>query len=120
MSDFKIFEYEVNTAKLPAGSTGPVFVMLADLHNFCYGPGNERLAEAIFAQKPDAALVAGDLLWADRGRISRLRWSSYDACGRMVFRCFTAMATMSTACACTRSSMETCIQNTRRLLRNTV
>ena len=61
MSDFKIFEYEINTAKLPAGSTGPVFVMLADLHNFSYGEGNERLAEAIFAQEPDTVLVAGDL-----------------------------------------------------------
>lgn len=61
MCDFKIFEYEVNTAKLPAGSTGPVFVMLADLHNFCYGAGNERLAEAIFEKNPDAVLVAGDL-----------------------------------------------------------
>ena len=71
MSDFKIFEYEVNTAKLPAGSTGPVFVMLADLHNFCYGPGNERLAEAIFAQKPDAALVAGLRVQAHAGE-----WSS--------------------------------------------
>ena len=62
MSDFKIFEYEINTAKLPAGSSGPVFVMLADLHNHSYGSGNERLAEAIFAQKPDGVLVAGDLL----------------------------------------------------------
>ena len=61
MSDFKIFEYEINTAKLPAGSTGPVFVMLADLHNHSYGEENERLAEAIFAQEPDAVLVAGDL-----------------------------------------------------------
>lgn len=62
MSDFKIFTYEIHTAKLPAGSTGPVFVMLADLHNFCYGEGNQQLAEAIFAEKPDAVLVAGDLL----------------------------------------------------------
>ncbi len=62
MSDFKIFKYEIHTAKLPAGSTGPVFVMLADLHNFSYGEENERLAKAIFAQKPDAVLVAGDLL----------------------------------------------------------
>ena len=62
MSDFRVFEYEVNTAKLPAGAAGPVFVMLADLHNFSYGPGNERLAEAVLAQKPDAVLVAGDLL----------------------------------------------------------
>ena len=37
MSDFRIFEYEINTAKLPAGTKGPVFCMLADLHNKSYG-----------------------------------------------------------------------------------
>lgn len=62
MSEFKIFEYEVNTIKLPAGKEGPVFVILADLHNHVYGPGNGRLTEAICRQKPDAVLVAGDLL----------------------------------------------------------
>ena len=64
MSDFKIFEYELNTGKLPAGSKALTFVLLADLHNKTYGPDNERLLEAIDAQKPDAILVAGDLLIA--------------------------------------------------------
>ena len=62
MSDFRIFEYEVNTAKLPAGAEGPVFCMAADLHNQSYGPDNARLAEAILALEPDAVLAAGDLL----------------------------------------------------------
>ena len=62
MSDFRIFEYEVNTKKLPARARGPVFCMLADLHNKSYGQDNARLAEAILAQKPDAVLAAGDLL----------------------------------------------------------
>ena len=62
MSDFRIFEYELNTAKMPAGAKGPVFCMAADLHNQSYGPDNARLAEAILAQEPDAVLAAGDLL----------------------------------------------------------
>lgn len=67
MSEFKIFEYEVNTKKLPARARGPVFCMLADLHNKSYGQDNVRLAEAILAQKPDAVLSAGDLLTGQAG-----------------------------------------------------
>lgn len=62
MSDFKIFEYEIHTTKLPAGTKGPVFVMLADLHNHRYGEKNARLRDAVLSQNPDAVLVAGDLL----------------------------------------------------------
>lgn len=62
MSDFKLFQYELNTTKVPAGQDGPVFVMLADLHNHLYGTGNVRLVDAVCAQEPDAVLVAGDLL----------------------------------------------------------
>lgn len=68
MSDFKIFEYELNTKKLPADSEGFTFVMLADLHNNTYGPDNERLLAAIEVQKPDAILVAGDMLVAHAGQ----------------------------------------------------
>lgn len=67
MSEFKIFEYEVNTKKLPARARGPVFCMLADLHNKSYGQENSRLAEAILARKPDAVLSAGDLLTGQPG-----------------------------------------------------
>ncbi len=67
MSDFRIFEYEINTAKLPAGTKGPVFCMLADLHNKSYGEENVRLAEAILVRRPDAVLVAGDLVTGHPG-----------------------------------------------------
>ena len=43
-------------------------VVLADLHNKRYGKNNERLLEAIRAQKPDFILIAGDLLTAKPGK----------------------------------------------------
>lgn len=43
-------------------------VVLADLHNKRYGKENERLLEAIRAQKPDFILVAGDLVTAKPGK----------------------------------------------------
>ena len=71
MSDFRIFEYEVNTAKLPAGAEGPVFCMAADLHNQSYGPDNARLAEAILALEPDAVLAAVESRTSSPVRINR-------------------------------------------------
>ena len=68
MSEFKIFHYKLNTRKLPAEAKGLIFVLLADLHNHMYGPDNERLLAAIEAQKPDAILVAGDMLIAHTGQ----------------------------------------------------
>lgn len=81
MSEFRIFQYKVNTKKLPALTKGPVFCMLADLHNKSYGQDNVRLSEAILAQQPDAVLSAGDLLTGRPGEsflpalalLSRLR-----------------------------------------------
>lgn len=67
MSDFKIFHYNLTTEKLPGEWEGITFVLLADLHNQVYGPGNERLLSAIEAQKPDAVLVAGDMLISHTG-----------------------------------------------------
>ena len=42
-------------------------VVLADLHNKCYGRENERLLEAIRQCRPDFILVAGDMLSAKPG-----------------------------------------------------
>lgn len=43
-------------------------VVLADLHNKCYGKENEKLIAAIREQKPDLILVAGDILTAKPGK----------------------------------------------------
>ncbi|MCM1193093.1 MAG: metallophosphoesterase [Butyrivibrio sp.] len=43
-------------------------VVLADLHNKCYGKGNRMLLEAIREQKPDMILIAGDILTARPGK----------------------------------------------------
>ncbi len=40
-------------------------VLLTDLHNKCYGKGNERLLAEIRSQKPDFILIAGDILTAN-------------------------------------------------------
>lgn len=43
-------------------------IVLADLHNKCYGKDNERLLAAIEECKPDFILVAGDILTAKPGK----------------------------------------------------
>lgn len=40
-------------------------VLLTDLHNKCYGRGNEGLIAAIRSQKPDFVLIAGDMITAN-------------------------------------------------------
>jgi hypothetical protein len=67
MSEFKIFHYTIESEKLPVGEKF-TFVLLADLHNHMYGKENERLVRGIEAQRPDAVLVAGDMLVAHTGR----------------------------------------------------
>lgn len=56
--------YEIRSEKL----TKPCkLVLLADLHNKSFGKGNERLLAAIGEIGPDAVLLAGDMLTAERG-----------------------------------------------------
>jgi len=43
------------------------FVMISDLHNVTFGRNNSLLLEEIQRQKPDALLIAGDLLTAKPG-----------------------------------------------------
>ncbi len=43
-------------------------VVLADLHNKCYGKGNKSLLAAIRVKKPDIILIAGDILTAKPGK----------------------------------------------------
>ena len=43
------------------------FVLLSDLHNKVYGKHNKRLLYAITKQRPDAILIAGDMLVGKKG-----------------------------------------------------
>lgn len=43
-------------------------VVLADLHNKCFGKDNARLLEAVRACSPDCILIAGDMLTAKPGK----------------------------------------------------
>lgn len=43
-------------------------VVLADLHNKCYGKENERLLEAVRECRPDCIFIAGDMLTAKPGK----------------------------------------------------
>lgn len=43
-------------------------VVLADLHNKCYGRNNARLLEAVRECRPDCIIIAGDMLTAKPGK----------------------------------------------------
>lgn len=56
---FVVVENTVKSEKIKERVT---VVVLADLHNKCYGEGNCRLLEKIDGVRPDLILVAGDML----------------------------------------------------------
>lgn len=66
---FKVTHYTVTAPKLVGEETK--FVLLSDLHNKVYGKHNKRLLYAITKQRPDAILIAGDMLVGKKGDISK-------------------------------------------------
>ncbi len=63
-----VTSYEIRSEKIPEGFDGCKILVLADLHNACFGTGNERLLERIRNEKPDYILLAGDMLVGKRGQ----------------------------------------------------
>ena len=61
---FKAVSYELYSRKIKEPYR---FVLLADLHDRCYGKGNEKLIEAIRNFHPDAIFMAGDMMTAKTG-----------------------------------------------------
>lgn len=61
---FVINRYEIADKRIKKGCR---MVMLADLHNKCYGKNNIRLLQAIRECKPDFIMVAGDIPTAKPG-----------------------------------------------------
>lgn len=60
MKKFVKTRYTVTTEKLSKKNL--TFVMVSDLHNVVFGEKNEKLLSAIREEKPDAILIAGDLV----------------------------------------------------------
>lgn len=61
---FVTVTYEIKSSKIKEKAT---FVMLSDLHNQTYGPGNEKLIAAVERIHPDAVLVVGDMYTSEPG-----------------------------------------------------
>ena len=65
MKKFVNTEYRLSTKKLQSAEELRL-CFLSDLHGNSYGPGNEKLLRAVKDSRPDAILIAGDLLtWSD-------------------------------------------------------
>lgn len=61
---FRITRYELYSDKIKKEFR---FVVLSDLHNKSFGKGNDRLIRGIRKLKPDAVIVAGDMVTAKEG-----------------------------------------------------
>lgn len=60
---FKITRYHLSAEKASKDFT---MVVMADLHNYSYGENNCRLLDAITKENPDAIMIAGDMIEANR------------------------------------------------------
>ena len=58
---FHYNHYSVPIARLPREFDGYRIVLISDLHDRVFGPGNRRLAEAVRKASPDLIVTAGDL-----------------------------------------------------------
>lgn len=61
---FVTVKYRFASPKIKQGMR---LVMLSDLHNYRYGRENELLLDAIGENKPDAVILAGDMITAKKG-----------------------------------------------------
>lgn len=55
----KVAAYEVSSSKIESAVR---IVFVSDLHSCLYGPGQEKLLEAVAAQEPDLVLLGGDIV----------------------------------------------------------
>ena len=57
-----VTRYKITSPKLPKELHGKKIVVLADLHNACFGKENEKLLARIYEETPEAVLAAGDMI----------------------------------------------------------
>ena len=59
---FHVTTYEYTNKELPPAFDHSVLLFISDLHNYRYGPNNERLIKAIRDNSPDYILIGGDMI----------------------------------------------------------
>ncbi len=64
LRSFKTTYYQIKSAKIKGKHK---IIFLSDLHNQVYGKGNEKLFRAVQKEKPELALVGGDMLVGKNG-----------------------------------------------------
>ncbi len=73
--------YTVESERLPGEMSGKRIVLLSDLHNTTFGPGNSKLFGLIANAGPDMIIIAGDLV---NGRSARSEFGyAYDFLERL-------------------------------------
>ena len=100
--------YDVASDKIPEAFEGFRFVVLSDLHNYDFDQGNRQLLEVIERLKPDAVMIAGDMIHI-RERIcpQQFGWSVISVTdGRFI----SAMGIMNSGLPCIRRHTVTCMR----------
>ena len=59
---FTVKEIEVFSSKIPKGFNGYRILHISDLHNGCYGEGNQKLIHKIKKLSPDVIFFTGDMI----------------------------------------------------------
>lgn len=63
-----VTRYRISSPKIPKSFRDCRLVVLADLHNACFGADNKELLQKIREQKPDYILLAGDMIIGKPGQ----------------------------------------------------
>lgn len=59
---FTVKEIEIISSKIPKGFHGYRILHISDLHNSCYGEGNQKLIRKIMKLSPDVIFYTGDMI----------------------------------------------------------
>lgn len=60
-------EITVQDARIPKALSGTRIAQVSDLHDACFGEGNEPLLDVLREAKPDIIVLTGDMIDANRG-----------------------------------------------------
>lgn len=68
-NDLQVCRFDLSFSDLPQGFDGCRAVVLADTHGKWFGDGNQRLFDAVAAQRPEYIFFLGDLEDSNRGPV---------------------------------------------------